>query len=683
MSQEQVVKTLLGFKLTRVDCKVYIYLAKRGPQKGYELSEKLGIQKQQLYRSLKNLQSKGIVNATLEHPAIFSAVSFDKVVDIFIKTKVAEAQRIQENKSEILSNWQTISIDETPDESAKFNIIEGRGPIYAKILQMMSEAINQLSTITTVTGLLRADQFGLFDAGMEKKLKSTLQFRAITELSEQNLGVAKRFLEEIAKAKISFEGRTPDLTSTLPELVIRDEEEILFFIKPKSNREADYKDACLWTNCKSLVKAFTTVFEDFWQKSTGIQERISELEFGVPVSKTYVINNADEAKEKYDKTIRSAKDEIMMITSTAGLIELEKNMALLKDWSGKGMLIKIMVPMASENKNITQQLSQFCHVKHVPTGFLNTTIIDEQNLFQFKHTSLNSEKQDATPLFEDVLFSNDSEYVEKARIMLQKIWIDALSPSTISVEQIIEPPTPASTDSEFSREYRKTMMYQGDPVEGIMTEKDIVTKINNAKKIHAKDPLKDVTVYYGSRGVAFIHPPPQFNLPDTLFIIVCHYNEKSSFGVENRMEIYLCLEPARNTVYTPVAIVGDNPTGFAFFRAAFTSTPAEQNSHLFKKAYLQVHVQGNTLFAGWTKPIPLFPSKYILPPACLLFEGHGDLKTRMAKTKCPSGRTNLHEVNSRDAFVTLFHPTSKYTGPATEGRFTRDLINTGYPPSQK
>ena len=92
MSQEQVLKTFLGLGLTRLDSQVYIYLAKKGPQKGRDLLKKIRIQRQQLYRSLKILQSKGIVSATFEHPAGFSAISFDKVVDLFIKSKMVEAQ---------------------------------------------------------------------------------------------------------------------------------------------------------------------------------------------------------------------------------------------------------------------------------------------------------------------------------------------------------------------------------------------------------------------------------------------------------------------------------------------------------------------------------------------------------------------------------------------------------------
>lgn len=111
MSQEWIIRTLVGLGLKRTDAKVYLFLAKTGPQKARDITNALKIYKQQLYRSLKNLRAKGMVNATLEHPARFSAVSLEKALDLFIKAKREEAQNIEQNKDEILSIWQSITAD--------------------------------------------------------------------------------------------------------------------------------------------------------------------------------------------------------------------------------------------------------------------------------------------------------------------------------------------------------------------------------------------------------------------------------------------------------------------------------------------------------------------------------------------------------------------------------------------
>jgi sugar-specific transcriptional regulator TrmB len=101
-------KTLVRLGLTKKDAQVYVFLAQTGPQKARDIAHALEMYKRQLYRSLKKLQNKGIVSATLERPAKFSAVPFEKVLDIFAKAKIEEAQLIEQNKEEILSKWQSM-----------------------------------------------------------------------------------------------------------------------------------------------------------------------------------------------------------------------------------------------------------------------------------------------------------------------------------------------------------------------------------------------------------------------------------------------------------------------------------------------------------------------------------------------------------------------------------------------
>jgi sugar-specific transcriptional regulator TrmB len=109
LSLERVLKTLEGFGLSRVDAEVYVFLAKKGPQRGRELADGLQITKQQLYPSLKNLKNKGIVTASLERPVLFSAVAFEKVLELLIKIKVEQAKAIKETEKELVDSWRSIN----------------------------------------------------------------------------------------------------------------------------------------------------------------------------------------------------------------------------------------------------------------------------------------------------------------------------------------------------------------------------------------------------------------------------------------------------------------------------------------------------------------------------------------------------------------------------------------------
>ena len=209
LGQERVLQTLVGLGLTPLDSQVYLYLSKKGLQKGGEISDSLKMNRQQTYRSLKSLQGKGIVTATLEHPARFSAVSFEKLLDLFIKAKMDETQRLQQNKDEILAEWQTVTIEENCNATPKFAVIKGRNYIYPRIQQMIQETQNHLSAITTASGLIQAYQFGLFDTGSKHPLKSKIQLRFLTILSEQNMTTMKTLFREMTKSKLNFEGKNP------------------------------------------------------------------------------------------------------------------------------------------------------------------------------------------------------------------------------------------------------------------------------------------------------------------------------------------------------------------------------------------------------------------------------------------------------------------------------------------
>jgi hypothetical protein len=109
-------------------------------------------------------------------------------------------------------------------------------------------------------------------------------------------------------------------------------------------------------------------------------------------------------------------------------------------------------------------------------------------------------------------------------------------------------------------------------------------------------------------------------------------------------------------------------------------TPAEKNIHTLKKDQIQVQVHGNTLFAGWTVPIPLLPEKTVLPPACILVEGNGESRTSGYTLLFPNGTKCEVEGTSFDAFVTFIHPATKYSAPGTNGVLVRDYMTKNIPP---
>jgi DNA-binding transcriptional regulator GbsR (MarR family) len=97
--------------LSETDAQVYICLAMKGPKKIGDIAEELQLQGHLLSLSLKHLQSKRIVNSTLEHSIFFQALPFEEALELLVRANMATVQNIEQNRDRILSKWLTMIKD--------------------------------------------------------------------------------------------------------------------------------------------------------------------------------------------------------------------------------------------------------------------------------------------------------------------------------------------------------------------------------------------------------------------------------------------------------------------------------------------------------------------------------------------------------------------------------------------
>jgi hypothetical protein len=186
--------------------------------------------------------------------------------------------------------------------------------------------------------------------------------------------------------------------------------------------------------------------------------------------------------------------------------------------------------------------------------------------------------------------------------------------------------------------------------------------------------------FYSTNSQAIIHPPSHLNLPDLLFHTY-HLEKNSTYGAADIMAIFSWLSTPNGYFFVSVACVTDNPKYVQVLKKICASTPAAENVQLVRKDELQMHVHGNTLLSAWTMHIPLI-EHYILPPACLVVEAYSNDKATAYTANLPSGFTFKTHGTFRDAFVTFFHPSSNYSGPGTDGAFSRDVFIEFHPPQK-
>jgi sugar-specific transcriptional regulator TrmB len=648
---EEIIKSALkNFGLSEKEAQIYIFLAKHGMLKGGEISKYTKTNKAEIYRILKNLQTKGLIEPTLQSPIRFVVVPFEKIIDLHIKAKLDEASKIKKAREELLNYWSALGRAPLEYLPQKFAVIEGKEKIYSKLSEMIKETKSHFLTISSVNALIRVNQLDLFDLAPRK---NNVEFRFLTDLTPNNVQSVKELLLEMKKAKINFHGRNPELGLRLfPRVIIRDNEEIIFFISPNGSLIKEQENACIWTNSKDLTQAFVIVFEDLWNNAIDIQQKIAEIENKDYTFRPEKILDKDSAQAKYEEIIESAKKEIIIMTSSEGLFGLLKKLPQLEELFERGVSFKIMAPITNENVEAARQLSKVSTVKHVVFSYLITTIIDGTHLFQVENKKSPLGNPFADHYFGGLFYSCNPQHVERVKKMLDNVWQTALTPSSDTIKSISNYSSPFNISPSAVKKFAEKMK-------------------NSSPETLPKG--------YATCGIAFIHPPSQLNL-STIAIRIYEYKKGSSFGPGNTIDVRLQLKTLKGYDLVPVAAANTNPKAVIPEKALFTGSPAADNYLLVKPEELQVRIEGNTFFGGWTFPIPIPPTNHSLPPAAILIEGYGKPRHSKIVWPTPCGYPVVSEFDAYDAFVTFLDPYWKYAGPGTQGQLCINSTMTTIPP---
>ena len=265
-------------------------------------------------------------------------------------------------------------------------VITGKNKIFSKIRQILTETQQETSIILPASELIQAYQSDLFEITSNDSLKNHIKYNVLTELTDQNFDVFKSLLNRLPKTGFNFRYISPELGLNLsPCMVLKDGNEALVFITKHDEELRIENETCLVTNCPQLVQSFKVVFDKLWHDVPNIEQD------GIPdkklrLFKIQTFETVEASNKKYEEILNSAEGEIIILTSSSGLIEIGTKSDLLKDCLKKGIHLKLMAPITTENSETVYEILKHFEVRHVPVTYLKTTIIDEKHLFQNRAT---------------------------------------------------------------------------------------------------------------------------------------------------------------------------------------------------------------------------------------------------------------------------------------------------------
>jgi predicted DNA-binding transcriptional regulator len=254
---EIIENALARYGLSKNEIRVYVYLAKADEKKAAEIAEAVSLHRTEAYRTLRDLEKRGIVLSTFEKPLRFTAVPLDKAIERLIETEKTKLKLLEKEKADLIQLWSTMPKPRNDKGNKEvFQILEGESQVILKANDLLEKTRMELQIFAPEEYLSQ-----LYHSDFMDNLKQHSFDVSINLLTEDSL--KSRFFCE----QIGWSTHTCCVgdVSKLPCFMISDNEELLIVYSKKSDgegraRRKRSRTAALWTNSNALVASMLTLF---------------------------------------------------------------------------------------------------------------------------------------------------------------------------------------------------------------------------------------------------------------------------------------------------------------------------------------------------------------------------------------------------------------------------------------
>ncbi|HET6800574.1 MAG TPA: HAMP domain-containing sensor histidine kinase [Nitrososphaeraceae archaeon] len=180
-------------------------------------------------------------------------------------------------------------------------------------------------------------------------------------IAAKNRGIGLRFIIEITKENLQY---CKDLMRITDELRHMDEIEANFGLS-----ETEYLGSitlqeevlqATYSNVKEVVEQQQYIFDTFWRKAIPADQKIREIEEGIEPEVIETIRNPFEIQKIAFELVKSARDEILLVFSTANAFHRQERtgmIKLLKEAAAERRVqIRILTPIDDLIKGTVQKL---------------------------------------------------------------------------------------------------------------------------------------------------------------------------------------------------------------------------------------------------------------------------------------------------------------------------------------
>jgi len=255
---DDAVTVLTQLGLTPLESKVYIVLCKYGKLNTKEISKLTKTAQADIYRVVKSLQQKGLVEKQIEKPVSFKSVPFDVGAAFLLERKKTEHNVLQQKTEHLSLQFKQNDISKPfMSEDAHFLLIPKREHIVKKIGEAIDRSERRVDLFLSWKRLHRG-MTSAFVKSAKRAWSRGVQFRIVVENPKEPAAQKKAVecCEINPMCNIRF---LPDHPKTV--LGLYDKKEVFIIVNPKGDL---HDSPALWSNNQSLITAIQEYFELLW-----------------------------------------------------------------------------------------------------------------------------------------------------------------------------------------------------------------------------------------------------------------------------------------------------------------------------------------------------------------------------------------------------------------------------------
>lgn len=260
--QDEDIRSLTQIGFTEAQAKLYLALLTIGKTDAKTLAKQAGVPRQAAYRTLGELQEKGLVERIISLPQEYRAIPLRDGLAVMIRLKANEYTQIMENAKEFLYRYDIQQEETATDQEYSISIIEGKETIIRKSIHASESAKQEICIFSTFQRWTQT-KMELYDT-VEKNLKRGVKYRVIIEPPTGDFFFTKEFKPVLIHPNYEIRVATEKLKINAS---LFDNKEASFSFYPS---KALSESPVVWTNHPSLLIGFRDHFENLW----GCSERI-------------------------------------------------------------------------------------------------------------------------------------------------------------------------------------------------------------------------------------------------------------------------------------------------------------------------------------------------------------------------------------------------------------------------